>query len=247
MTHALLYPRRTCQPVRRDSFDINDNRAQVFRPIEHGIQFVDAYVETLEEWDNLIKRKGERHQLGGNCRKVLVTIMRRCLDFKEGTCEPSLDKLAEMTKLAKPTVVRALRILWQHGFIDWIRRSERTGNRPGEGPQVRQITNAYFFDAKRLPERCYKRLQEKLRRIGKVFRPPEYPEKRFLSLRQRRSFATADRRTAFVNASPIEKARLMHPGDEAAQREYLEMLAGSKRVGASSTTVLNPSFSTKRE
>ena len=34
--------------------------------------------------------------------------------------------------------------LREHGFLEWIRRTEPTGNE-GFGPQVRQITNAYRF------------------------------------------------------------------------------------------------------
>jgi hypothetical protein len=39
--------------------------------------------------------------------------------------------------------------LKEHGFLDWIRRTEPTDN-VGAGPQVRQITNAYGFDLKQL-------------------------------------------------------------------------------------------------
>ena len=56
MMHAALDQRRTYQPVRRDSFDVNDKRAQVFRPIEGGIAFVDAYLKVLEEWADLVKQ-----------------------------------------------------------------------------------------------------------------------------------------------------------------------------------------------
>lgn len=247
MTHALLDTRRTQQPVRRDSFDINDGRARVFRPIEHGIAFVDHYLEVLEEWSDLIKRKGQQHELSANCRKVLATLMKRCLDFKTGTCEPSLDTLAEKTRLAKPTIVRALKLLNLHGFIDWVRRTEKTGNRPGHGPQVKQVSNAYYFDAARLPERCFKRLQEKLKRKGKAFQPAKYATGLYQGLRERREARRACRQATFRNATPLEQAKMLHPNDEAAQRIYLEMVASSKGAGASSAAVLNPPSNNQRE
>src|SRR4051812_2726897 len=50
-----------------------------------------------------------------------------------------------------------------HGFLDWIRRTEPTGNK-GEGPQVRQITNAYVFG---LPREMVGWVAKKLRRRPK--------------------------------------------------------------------------------
>ena len=96
---------------RRDSFDINDPRAQVFRPIEHGVHFVEAMLQVFDEWDDYTKRAGQRHKLGQNCRKVLRALF-WCCDFAKGICEPSLDALMRKTRFARPTVVRALKLLW---------------------------------------------------------------------------------------------------------------------------------------
>ena len=156
--------RRTGQPVRRDSYDVDDPRAQVFRPIEGGMKFVDAYLAVLEEWDNQIKKKGEQHQLGGRCRKVLEVLLRRCTDFRTGVCEPCLDTLMKHTRLARATVVSALRRLSRHGFVNWVRRTIRTDNAIGEGPQVKQASNAYFFDLALLPKRVAMALTAKLRK-----------------------------------------------------------------------------------
>ena len=169
MTHALRIEHRP----RRDSFDIDDRRAQVFRPIEHGLAFKDVLLEVFDEFDDMIKEPGKPHTMGRNCRKVLEALL-RCLDFKSGTCEPSIDALMRMTRFARPTVVRAQKLLWQFGFTNWIRRTEKTGLSPVEGPPVRQISNAYFWDFVRMPKRCLLRLKEKLRRKGKVFRAPDH-------------------------------------------------------------------------
>ena len=243
MTAHLLDLHRQHRP-RRDSFDIDDPRAQVFRPIEHGVQFVDAMLEVFDEWDDLTKRKGQRHGMGQNCRKVLRALF-WCCDFKRGTCEPSLDALMAKTHFARPTVVRALKLLWANGFIDFIRRTARTGNAPGEGPPVKQVSNAYFFDTARLPARCLARLKEKLRRKGKRFEPTAYPApSRYQGLQQRRrdtirdqvAYDRAVKRNAYLAAgTDEERAALLYPGDLDAQRTHIAMAKG-----ASSVSSLNP-------
>ena len=101
-SHA-AFDRRTLQPVRRDSFDVNDKRAQVFRPIEGGIAFVDDYLKMFREYADLIKRPGERHLLTANCGRVLEVLLKKCCDFKTGICEPSLDTLMRHTRFARAT------------------------------------------------------------------------------------------------------------------------------------------------
>ena len=53
-------------------------------------------------------------------------------------------------KRSRDAVVRALRNLRTHGFLDWLRRYVPTGNE-GRGPQIRQASNAYRLH---LPERA---------------------------------------------------------------------------------------------
>ncbi len=240
--HALDLHHRT--KTRRDCFDIDDPRAQVFRRIEHGIYFKEALLETLDEWADWSKQKGKQHLLGQNCRKVLDYLL-RCCDFETGICEPSIDTLMKKTHFARATIVRALHLLWDKGFVNWIRRTARTNNAPDEGPPVVQVSNAYFFDLARMPARCMKRLKEKLRRKGRVFTPPQSPSfPRYEGLQKRRSKAIRDKvaydravkRNALQRArTPEETAAALYPGDEAAQRAHLSMLEA-----ASSGSSLNP-------
>jgi hypothetical protein len=51
---------------------------------------------------------------------------------------------------SRDAIVRALKNLRMHGFLDWLRRYEPTGNE-GRGPQVQQTSNAYRLS---LPERA---------------------------------------------------------------------------------------------
>ncbi|NCP10850.1 MAG: hypothetical protein GW859_02645 [Sphingomonadales bacterium] len=243
MTAHSLSLHREGKP-RRDSFDIHDPRAQVFRPIDHGVKFVDAMLKVFDEWDDYTKQHGQRHAMGQNCRKVLRALF-WCCNFRKGTCEPSLDALMAKTKFARATVVRALKVLWANGFIDWIRRTVKTDNAPGEGPPVIQTTNAYFFDTRRLPERCFKRLRQLLSKAGKTFKPTDYPrparyeglqERRAKTIRNKTAYDRAVKRNALARATSDEDhVRALYPGDLASQRAHLEMMQS-----ASSESGLNP-------
>ncbi|WP_294219318.1 hypothetical protein, partial [uncultured Sphingomonas sp.] len=158
-TAGLTGKRRGPDPhVRRDSYDIDDPRAQVWRKIEDGskqggLAFADALLQTAEEFDVVHKRKGSRGPLQANGIRVLKAILRRALDFKTGRSEPELLTIVEWTGLSKPAVVAALARLREHGFLDWIRRSVRIGKKGLAGPQRKQTSNAYFFSLGRMRDR----------------------------------------------------------------------------------------------
>lgn len=231
----------TGQPVRRESLDVDDPRAQVFRPVDGGIAFVERYLEAIEAWADQIKRAGKQHEINANAIRVLKALLRRCMDFKTGTCEPCLDTLMRLTRLARRTVTRALATLRKHGFLDWIRRTVRTDNPPGEGPQVRQVSNAYWIDLGRLPKRVFEYLAAKMRKKGvTVERKPRQPifAGRWKAKRAAAQNARAQR---WRDASPQERAAMLEPGNPAAQAELLDAWA-SPPVGraASSAGGLNP-------
>ena len=64
------------------------------------------------------------------------------VNFRTGRLDPSLDFLMGKLRRSRDAIVRALKALRDHGFLDWLRRFEPTGNE-GRGPQVRQVSNAY--------------------------------------------------------------------------------------------------------
>lgn len=240
--------KRTFQPVRRDSFDIDDPRAQVFRPIEGGIKFVEVLLDALDEWDNQIKRKGERHQIGANARRVLEVLLRRCTDFRTGISEPCLDTLMKHTRLARATVVASLARLAKHGFIDWVRRTMRTDNDPGEGPQVKQVSNAYFFDLTRLPKRVVTWIQAKLRKKGVTIQPDREPRVSVWSrkAKRRRSGiveARGNKANAMANAGSLaERYAAAYPNNPEIVADLLAM-----SESASSDSGLNPPSTIKGE
>lgn len=242
MSAAAAAQRRTFQPVRRESFDVDDARAQVFRPIEGGHAFVDSLLACYDEWADIRKRAGKAHDLSANCKKLLEVLLRKLTDFRTGICEPCLDTLQAKTRFARATIVRALRILREAGFLRWIRRTVRTDNAPGEGPQVRQVSNAYWFDLAVLPRRVAMAVKARLRKKGHVVEIPREPRMPLFTGR-RRERRLGERRSLsdrWQSATAPERAAILHPGDAAAQAEFLAMLSASSESG------LNPSGTTQR-
>jgi hypothetical protein len=140
--------------VRRHSYDVDDARAQVFRPIGDGttagaLRWIDALIRTAKEFDLVHRKPGTRGPLTPYGIRVLEELV-RLPNFKTGRLDPALDHLQKVTGFARATIVRALARLKQHGFLDWVRRSRRTGNDRELGPQRAQTSNAYFFEIGRL-------------------------------------------------------------------------------------------------
>lgn len=78
----------------------------------------------------------------GHVGLQVLEYLTNVIDHATGRLEPSIARIAKKTGRCRASVIRALKALRLHGFIDWVRRYEETG-REGAGPQVRQVTNAY--------------------------------------------------------------------------------------------------------
>jgi|LULF01.1.fsa_nt_gb hypothetical protein len=232
----------------RCSYDVEDPRAQVFRPIGDGtvpgaLDFIEAYVRSIGEYADFAKARGRSHGITSNMIKLLDRVLRRCTDFKTGRCEPSLEKIMEVSGFARPTVVSLLSKARAYGLVDWVRRTESTDNR--YGPQRRQISNAYFFEVTRLPIEALRRLRQLLAK--KKAEALEWPDRqgsgpvpnRNQRLASRIVRATAgmigsaasaldrswrEKADQMRDRSPTEQAAILYPDDPASQREHLEML-----------------------
>ena len=167
------------QKVRRDSFDVNDRRAQVFRPIGDGTvagarSWIDDLLKVAKDFDAWGRpKKGARGPLTPYGLTVLEWLCRgNKLDYKTGCLEPAIAWLEKVTGFARRTVVDALKRLRTYGFIDWVRRSQKTDRDKEAGPQREQITNAYFFDVSRLggPSRLAKRVLQRFRDLRLISR-----------------------------------------------------------------------------
>ena len=141
--------RRTFEPCRRNSYDVNDRRSRTaWRPIagtnREARRLIGARMYAAEQFNRAHKRPGDREGLLSLVGLEVLRELYRIVNFKSGRLEPSIDYICRKVRRARATVVRALDRLRKHGFLDWIRRTEPTRNE-GAGPQVRQVTNAYWF------------------------------------------------------------------------------------------------------
>lgn len=175
--------------VRRGSYDVDDRRAQVFRPIGDGttagaLSWIDCLLKTVSEWDDMERARGGARPLGLHGMRVLETLLGRrgtiALDFRTGRLEPAIDTIARVARVGRTTVIRALARLRELKILSWVRRSQSTGNDGHYGPQREQVSNAYYFTPEALPARVMQRLRDlvarkALRRRGTAPASPPSP------------------------------------------------------------------------
>lgn len=128
------------EPVRRHSRLKGRFEGTFWRPFKP--EDVGRYLDAARAFDKAGKKPGDRK---GPLGLVAIEVLRALLekvDYATGRLDPELATLAAMVPASKDTVVRALAALRRHGFVDWIRRYEPTGN-TGPGPRVKQASNAY--------------------------------------------------------------------------------------------------------
>jgi len=243
--------RRTDQPVWRGSLDVDDPRAKVERPLGDGTpegakEFIRAWIIAAKDYANHTKARGKAHRISANLIRLIETIMWRCLERATGRCEVTLERIMDVTGYSRPTVVRLLARGREEGLIDWVRRTEKTDNAPGEGPRVKQTANAYFFEVTKLPIEAYRKVKQRLAKNP----PKEYPERRGSgpvpngmaraasklvnglkgAWRGTGGAIVAERRTKadlLRDATPEQAAAIQYPDDPKSQREWLEMYGQS--------------------
>lgn len=142
--------RRTGQPVRRNSYNRGEREHLIWRPLgqsrSEAKRFKGAVRRAAQRYDHSTKSPDTR--MGGVLRLSGLAVLDALLDMADdlsGRLEPAIATIAERTKLGVRTVVRALRRLHDHGFLSWLRRTEAIDNE-GAGPQVQQVSNAYWFE-----------------------------------------------------------------------------------------------------
>ncbi|ARU15906.1 helix-turn-helix domain-containing protein [Croceicoccus marinus] len=255
-----MIDRRDRHAAWRKSYDINDPRAQVstvhWKPSDtnkDAFKFFDVIKKAIWSYSDHIREAGKPLPICANAMKVYEALIRH-MDFRTGRCDPSLDTLASTCKLSRRTVVRQLDVLRREQLIDWTRRTVKTGNAPGQGPQVRQTSNAYFIDIARLPIEILRMLRQKLGaglREGPSRAPGSGGVPSRLAGRTARlvsslagSFVT-NRDQSFAGlASRDHSDRLAHMyrGDPDGLRQHLEMLGLTAEPGASANLALYPSI-----
>lgn len=139
---------RSFQPVRRNSYYASDRRStSLWRPIasdrRQARRLIAARLKAAEHYNERNKQPGDRQGPIGDVGIRLLRELYRIVDFKTGRLDPAIDTLCQRINRARATVVKYLAKLKEHGFLDWVRRSEPIEDANGASPRVRQITNAY--------------------------------------------------------------------------------------------------------
>ncbi|MBS7708155.1 helix-turn-helix domain-containing protein [Chelatococcus asaccharovorans] len=156
-------PERCPTPVRRHSHFKGRSEARIWRPTNR--QEVQKVLLAAKRYELAERQKGERTGPLGSVAIEVLEFFVNLVDFRTGRLEPSLDTIMGKVRRSRDAVVRALKALRAHGFLDWLRRYEPTGNE-GRGPQVQQASNAYRLS---LPEKALRLLA----RFGKAPPPPD--------------------------------------------------------------------------
>lgn len=150
-------------PVRRQSRAAGRCEGVFWRRTNR--QEVRQIVLAARRYELACREPGSRNgPLGGVAIEVLE-LFANLVNFRTGRLEPSIDFLMLKLRRSRDAIVRALKALRSHGFLDWLRRYVPTGNE-GRGPQVQQTSNAYRLS---LPARA----RQFLGRFGIAPPPPD--------------------------------------------------------------------------
>jgi hypothetical protein len=101
-------------------------------------------MQAAQYYDRKHKEAGKWNGPLGAIGLEVLRELYRIVDFKTGRLEPAIATICRTIRRSKQAVVNALARLKEHGFLDWIRRSEPV-TAEGAGPRIRQVTNAYGF------------------------------------------------------------------------------------------------------
>jgi len=199
-------PERCPTPVRRHSHFRGRSEGRIWRPTTR--KDVQAILKAAEIYNEAgLHEKGERSGPLGSVALDVLRLFVNLIDFRTGRLEPSITTIMDRLGRSRDTIVRALKNLRAHGFIDWLRRYEPTGNE-GRGPQVQQTSNAYRLS---LPEKA----RQFLGRFGK---PPPPPADHGQDQQ-----AWSEAIDAYREALPLDERTLLDVGDNALGRNLAKM------------------------
>ncbi len=158
-----LASQRTGEPVHRHSRTKGHCEGVFWRPTSR--QDVRRIVDAAKRYELAGRQPGARVGPLGSVALEVLEFLANLVSYKTGRLDPALETIMRRVKRSKDAVHRALKALREHGFLDWLRRYEPTGNE-GRGPQVKQASNAYRLS---LPEAAR-------RLLGRQAEPPPPPE-----------------------------------------------------------------------
>jgi len=222
---GLVFPppaERCPTPVRRHSHIRGRSEGRIWRPTTR--QEVQKVLLAAKRYELAERQKGERTGPLGSVAIEVLEFFVNLVDFRTGRLEPSIDTIMGKVRRSRDAVVRALKALRAHGFLDWLRRYEPTGNE-GRGPQVQQASNAYRLS---LPEKA-------LRLLGRLGKSPPPPDDHVAA-----QAARAADLDAYRKALPLDELALFEAGDNPLG-QALARLARSMKQRESAKRTESPS------
>lgn len=186
--------RRTWEPIRHSSRPTG-REGLFWRPFDRRQR--GRFMLAAERYERTRREKGKRNGPLGPIGLEVLRELLRLVDYRTGRLDPAITTLMQRLRRSKDAVVTALKNLRAAGFLEWLRRYEPTGN--AEGPQVRQISNAYRLS---LPGAA-------LRLLGRLATPAPLPD----DDRHRRE-AQAAEAGAMIDGLPLWEQPAQLVGDE---------------------------------
>ena len=151
------------QPVRRGSHRAGRCESTFWKPISR--QEVRRICLAAHRYELAGRGAGRRNGPLGHIGIEILELLANLVSYRTGRLEPSVAFLMEKLRRSKSAIYDALHALRMHGFLDWLRRYEPTGQE-GRGPQLRQTSNAYRLS---LPAQA-------LRCLGRLLQAPPLPD-----------------------------------------------------------------------
>ncbi|WP_268737976.1 helix-turn-helix domain-containing protein [Aminobacter niigataensis] len=205
-------------PVRRHSYFKGRSEGRIWRPTTR--KEVQQVLFAAKRYELAERQRGKRSGPLGSVAIEVLEYFVNLVDFRTGRLEPSIETIMGKVRRSRDAIVRALKALRQHGFVDWLRRYEPTHNE-GRGPQVQQASNAYRLS---LPEKALRLLG----RFGKASPPPDDH-----SAAQEARAAEAN---AYRKALPLDELALLEAGDNPLGQALARLAKGVlKRESAKQT------------
>lgn len=112
--------------MRRNSYRAGEQEGRFWRPVNPRDKW--AHIRAAEAYDRQRKQPGKRNGPLGHIALELLRELYRIVDYRTGRLDPSIDYLMRQLRRSRAAIVHALARLKDHGFIEWIRRTEPTGN-----------------------------------------------------------------------------------------------------------------------
>lgn len=150
-------------PVRRHSYLCGRCERTFWRRTNQ--RDVRQIVLAARRYERAGRRRGNRNGPLGGVAIEILDLFANLVEFGTGRLEPAISAIMDKLHRSRDAVVRALKNLRTHGFLDWLRRYVSVES-DGRGPQIKQTSNAYRMC---LPEKA----RALLGRWSAALQPPD--------------------------------------------------------------------------